>query len=635
MTTQEPPWATMAPEVAELARCLVGAAECWGPTMTSDAGGVAFVSNRNGRPQLWTQAMPGPGAPPGATAVPFCDDPVLSVRWSPDGTWLACAVATGSGVRTQVWVVRPDGSDAHCVAGSPEQHATLGPWLREGHRLVVAVVGSGTAATTRCEIVDPASGERELLAEGGLLHVLDVSADGRLALLRDGRRGSEFCVVVDRREDQDRDLLPYPGTGSTPAGLLRPAPEGDAEALVAYLVTDAGCPRSELVAVPIAANGRRRESGTLARRDDGELEWLDADETGRLLVLSWNVSGRSEVELIDTRSGERRAVENLPGQVVAGCVMARDGHCVVLCLEGPSTPRSLWRLDTADLSRGRIDDCTFTTAAPLIEPTLEHVVAHDGLVLTGWLYRVADRAEPGPALITLHGGPEAQERPAFHPQHQVLVAAGIAVFAPNVRGSSGSGRAFVHADERFGRFDAIADVATCATFLVDAGVADTARLGVSGRSYGGYLTLAALATYPEVFVAGVDICGMSDLVSFFEHTETWIGAAAISKYGDPVADRLLLRALSPLRRAERIVAPVLVVHGELDTNVPVGEATQIVGALRALGRDVEYLQLDGEGHEYRRASSRLVLLEAVRRFLIERLAPAALLTSVLRRQPGV
>jgi dipeptidyl aminopeptidase/acylaminoacyl peptidase len=230
-------------------------------------------------------------------------------------------------------------------------------------------------------------------------------------------------------------------------------------------------------------------------------------------------------------------------------------------------------------------------------------------------------------MLSLHGGPEAQERPVFSPQHQAMAAAGIAVFAPNIRGSSGFGRAFVHADDVHGRRDAFADVISCAEWLVAAGVADRDRIAITGRSYGGYLTLAGLAFYPGTFAAGVDICGMSDLLTFYRDTEPWIAAAAVSKYGDPVRDAGLLAALSPLHAAANIEVPLLVVHGELDTNVPIGEAHQIVAALRKLGRPVEYLQLDGEGHEYRRAESRATLITRLVVFLSRELRPGPMLPS--------
>ena len=211
-------------------------------------------------------------------------------------------------------------------------------------------------------------------------------------------------------------------------------------------------------------------------------------------------------------------------------------------------------------------------------------------------------------MLSLHGGPEAQERPTFSAQHQAMAAAGIAVFAPNIRGSSGFGRAFVHADDVHGRRDAFDDVLAARDFLLDLGIADPAALAVTGRSYGGYLTLAMLAFYPGRFTAGVDICGMSDLHTFYRDTEPWIATAAHTKYGHPEHDWALLTALSPIHQADNIDVPLLVVHGALDTNVPLGEALQIVAALRERGRDVEYLQLEGEGHEYRRATSRRELI---------------------------
>ncbi|MCU1477674.1 MAG: peptidase, partial [Subtercola sp.] len=200
-----------------------------------------------------------------------------------------------------------------------------------------------------------------------------------------------------------------------------------------------------------------------------------------------------------------------------------------------------------------------------------------------------------------------------------MLAAGIAVFAPNVRGSSGFGRVFSHLDDLHGRQGAFDDVIASAAHLTALGVADPGRIAVTGRSYGGYLTLASLAFSPGVFAAGIDICGMSHLLTFYRDAEPWIAAAAVTKYGHPEHDQKLLRRISPLRAVDAIEVPLLVVHGELDTNVPLNEALQLVAALRRLGRPVEYLELAGEGHDYRRAGSRRLLAETMVRFLAENL----------------
>lgn len=605
---------------AELRAALVAAWGCWAPTLAPDASQVAFISDRRGVPEIWVQPVPPTFDQPlhPAVVLPVSDDPVVNVRWSADGQWLACAVAPGGGVRTQVWVVRPDGSGAHRVAGGDDQHVTLGPWSRRGHRLVVVTPPCSTADMSRCELFDPATGEREQVARGGLVDVLDLTADERFVLLRDGTRGAHFCVTLDRELDRDHPLLPYPETGTTESGLLRPSPDGaEASGVVytAYLVSDAGVPRSALAAVAVGHDGVRGEAGILAARDDGELELIAADDAGRLLTLVWNVAGRSVLELLQTKTGVRTPIDPLPGEVITGCVLARDGRSAVVSVDGPAAPQRLWRLDITDMSWHPLTDAPPAPDIQLVDPTLEYFLAEDGLPLTGLLYQAAGGKGPGPVVLSLHGGPEAQERPTFNPQYQALVAAGISVFAPNVRGSSGFGRGFAHADDRYGRYDAIADVRSCVEHLIDIGVADPARVAVSGRSYGGYLTLAALVRFPDLFAAGIDICGMSDLLTFFRDTEPWIAAAAVTKYGDPARDRVLLEDLSPLQHAARISAPLLVIHGEHDTNVPLGDAKQIVAALRAAGRAVEYLELSGEGHEFRRRSSRLVVLNRIVNFL--------------------
>jgi dipeptidyl aminopeptidase/acylaminoacyl peptidase len=602
-------------DLDELAKELVGAWGCWAPTLTHDGHRMAFVSDRRGTPELWVQSMD--ESEP--TVVEISDDPVLSVRWSPDGKWLACAVATGGGVRSEVWVARPDGSESRRIAGVPE-HAILGPWARRGHRVMVTIRGDGEGIDDRCVLIDADTASEELVVSGELVDVLDLSADDRFALLRDGTRGAHVCRVLDRETNRPHEVLPHPGTGSTDSGMLRPPPGGEPAAWIAYVVTDAGQPRRALVAVPLDVEGDRAAAGAVARRKDAELEFADCDDDGGRMLLAWNVEGLSELELLDTASGASRRFDDLPGSVINGGVVSRDGARAVLAVEGPHSPSRLWELD---LGTGAWRSLTPSVIGDrqLVEPTLERFVSHDGLIITGWLYRPRD-AGPGrlPAVVSVHGGPESQERPVFNPQYQLLAAAGIVVLAPNIRGSSGFGRSFVHADDRYGRIDAIADVAVCAGWLASEGLADAGRIAVSGRSYGGYAVLMALTHFPETFASGVDICGMSDLTTFYRDTEPWIGKAAVTKYGDPVQDALLLANLSPLRLVDRIRVPLLVVHGELDTNVPVNEAHQLVAALEALGRDVDYLELAGEGHEYRHVSSRRLLLATMTRFLAQTLA---------------
>jgi dipeptidyl aminopeptidase/acylaminoacyl peptidase len=593
---------------------LLSVASCWGAVLSPTGDLVAYISDRTGYPQLWVQPS---AADATAVLIDMGPDPVVQIDWSADGEWLACACAPGGGVRTQVWVVRPDGRDRRLVAGRDGRHGVLGPWSRTGADLVVADLPEQLGDDELCELVEPASGDRTLVARGKMVTVLDLSPDGCFALLRDGPRGARFCVVLDRVADAHHPLLPYPAIGSTDAGILRPAPGGGPEAVVAYLRSDAGRSMPGLLAVGVGADGLRGPVGLLAGRADAELEMFDADASGRLILVVWNVAGCSEVDIVDPETGTRLAVPNVPGLVINSVCVADHGDTAVFVIESPNAPRDVWLLDVNSLQWNRLTDSRpgDVDLSQVVMPSLERFISHDGLELTGWLYRAPDSSGPGPVLISLHGGPEAQERPGFAPQHQSVVHTGVSVFAPNVRGSSGFGRQFVHADDLHGRHGAIADVAWSARYLIASGIAAKDQIGCSGRSYGGYLTLAALVRYPYLFALGVDICGMSDLETFYRDTEPWIAAAAVSKYGDPVRDAALLADISPIRNLELLTSPLLVVHGELDTNVPLNEATQLVAALREMGRTVEFLLLEGEGHEYRRIDSRIRVAHHLTDFL--------------------
>ena len=179
------------------------------------------------------------------------------------------------------------------------------------------------------------------------------------------------------------------------------------------------------------------------------------------------------------------------------------------------------------------------------------------------------------------------------------------MFAPNVRGSSGFGKRFVNLDNGELRFDAVKDIRSCVEFVVGAKVADPRRVGIMGGSYGGYMTMAGLAEYPELFAAGANLFGVVNFETFFEHTEPWMAAISTVEYGDPRTQAELLRRLSPIHRVGRVRAPTLVLHGANDTNVPVVEAEQVVKELKKRGVPVGYVLFPDEGHGFRKTANRV------------------------------
>ena len=568
---------------------------------------LAWISDRDGRPRAWVAPHPADGGPITEPERPLpADGDVMAVAWSPDGLWLACMTAPGGGERTRVQIVSPDGSEVRDLAPGAAA-ATLGVWSPTGRQLGVTVFAEGAGDGQAC-LVDVRDGTSTVLASGPAPRVCAVSGDGRRVAVRVGPRGARTLELVDLRTGRRTELLP----GGANVADARFGVTGRH----LFVHTDAGRERPALLAVTLAGNDHVSSVYPIAERPDDDLDIVAMDPAGARAALVWNVDGRSEVELLDVRSGRLEPVVPAPGDVVTGVAFGCDGGTLLVASEGAVVPPRLNRIPLdAHGDPTALVPAAQGTSSTRVEPTLHDFPAEDGLRLTGWLFRPRGALGPLPTLLWLHGGPEAQERPAFQPLFQALLAEGVAVFAPNVRGSGGYGRTFAAADDHHRRFAAITDVRAAVEFLVSAGLADPARVGVSGRSYGGYLTLAALTSFPELFAVGVDVCGISDFATFFTGTEPWIAGPATTKYGHPETDAALLRELSPIHRVDRIAAPLLVVHGAHDTNVPIDQAQQVVDALREGGASPGFLLFDDEGHEVHGAGNRMVFVREVVRWV--------------------
>jgi dipeptidyl aminopeptidase/acylaminoacyl peptidase len=181
---------------------------------------------------------------------------------------------------------------------------------------------------------------------------------------------------------------------------------------------------------------------------------------------------------------------------------------------------------------------------------------------------------------------------------------GYGILAPNVRGSSGYGRDYMAMDNYKKRTESVKDAGAAARWLVDKGYTDPDHLAVKGASYGGFMTLACLTEFPQLFAAGIDEVGIANFVTFLENTAEYRRALREAEYG-PLDDRGFLEEISPLTHVDRITAPLLVIHGENDPRVPVGEARQIASAIEARGGTVESLIFPDEGHGVSKLSNRL------------------------------
>jgi dipeptidyl aminopeptidase/acylaminoacyl peptidase len=236
--------------------------------------------------------------------------------------------------------------------------------------------------------------------------------------------------------------------------------------------------------------------------------------------------------------------------------------------------------------------------ARLSDPSSHRITTADGESVPCFVYPAAagapaDRA--GSVVLHLHGGPEEQAKRTFSATIAALTHAGHAVVVPNVRGSTGYGKRWYSMDDGRRRFDAFADLAAVHAYLPALGL-DPKRAALWGASYGGYLVLAGLAFQPRLWAAGVDIVGISSLVTFLEHTSPYRRATREREYGTLARDREFLAEASPMTRIDDVRAPLFVIHGRNDPRVPVSEAAQLYDALVANGVECELHVFDDEGH---------------------------------------
>ncbi|KHO19594.1 S9 family peptidase [Mycolicibacterium setense] len=604
----------------------------YGASLSPDATAFAHLVDDGGYPRAVQRFLRGWRASSSRDVELPVAGPVTKVIHSADGHWLACQVAPEGGTRTQIWVVTtdPDDRDARRIdrwpADTAEGTAELISW--DGTQVAAILTGEDGVGSS-C-LIDPATGDTLVLdrRSGGRL----VDAWAGAALVRVGPRGYQDLIMLWGRTEIA--LLPADPGSVTDAGVIlddhaprrlrsglsgettlyHPASNygpGSTEGYVRALIrSDNGAAYARLLEVTVTADGVSYH--VVAERPGYDLDEFVVSDDLSTVALLWNIDGCSELQILQHVDETLSVPIPLPGPMASELSISAGGSMVALTVQGPSLPRTVELVDPRSLEWERVD--REPSRGPLTAaPTLERITARDGLELTAWLYR--PQRETVGAVMFLHGGPEGQARPEYNEIFPALVDAGFAVLMPNVRGSGGFGRSFVHADDKELRFAAIDDVADCAQYLVDRGIAAPDRLACSGWSYGGYLTQAALAFHPELFVAGISICGMSDLNTFYRTTEPWIAAASYPEYGHPVADHDLLERLSPLPRAEAVIAPLLLVHGGNDTNVPPDESRQMFEALEALGRTVELLIFDDDGHEIAKRENRAVLVDAAARWL--------------------
>ncbi len=391
---------------------------CWSPSFSPDGKRIAFVSNLNGIPQVWTVPTEG-GWPDLVTAL---DDQVGGVSWSPDDSWLAFSLAPGGGMNQQVYLVRPDGTSLHRLTDGGKENNWLGDWTHDGRALTLAS-NRRSADAMDAYLVDPASGKLALISQNhGLGYFSDISRDrGHALLYRMRSRGDNDLFLINLTNHKETLLTPHQGPGSF-NGVLSP------DGRTVYVSSNKDRDLAAFARIKLGQDGQPAAIEVLAARDDAELQGFEINDQGTTAALTWNVGGRSELAFLDLAIFKLTPGPELPAEIVGGLTFSRDGSLLAMVASGAAAPADVRVLD---LRTSRFHQVTHSLHAgvdlsKMARPELVKFPAHDGLELSGWLYRPRGAAAPGPIVLSFHGGPEGQERPSFRSDYQALLAQGTA-----------------------------------------------------------------------------------------------------------------------------------------------------------------------------------------------------------------
>jgi dipeptidyl aminopeptidase/acylaminoacyl peptidase len=605
-------------------------------------GTLSFLLDTTGTAQVWT--LDRPGAWP--TQRTFYDEPVSFASFSPEREELVFGMDEGGNERMQLYRLGMDGAVIELTA-QPEAKHRWGGWSHDGEQFAFAS-NRRDQSVFDIYIQGRDSREAELVFEGdGWFSVGPWSPEDDALVLHQAHSSFDHDLsVFDLGRGERRHLTPE--TSDVRYRSAQWGPDGE----WLYLVTDEDADTLYLARM-------HAETGDLEMVRDGG-EWnvggVALDESG-LLVYSRNVDGYTDLtvaELDGDGTLSDLPTPDVPGNVAGGVSFGPDGDRFSLTSTGRTLNANVSVVDVTALRDAAVGDSTssgegivadavmggddtaesYSDTGPVVrwtdastagipretfvEPELVRYETFDGREIPAFFSLPSAVPDGGvPVIVDIHGGPESQRRPSFGGLSQYFLSRGYALFEPNVRGSTGYGRAYTHLDDVEKRMDSVRDIGAALDWLETHEAVDSDRIVAKGGSYGGFMVLASLTEFPERWAAGVDSVGIANFVTFLENTGAWRQELREAEYGSLAEDREFLESISPINNVDRIDAPLFVLHGANDPRVPVGEARQIAEQAREQGVPVELLVFDDEGHGIAKLDNRIAAYSQVVEFLDE------------------
>ena len=437
--------------------------------------------------------------------------------------------------------------------------------------------------------------------KGGGWEPQDWSPDDKKILLVEGISVNEtYLWTVDPATGEKKELTPRKTNEQVAYSNARFSKDGKG----VYFTSDKDSEFQRLMYMDLES----KQTKVLTANIPWDLDEFALSRDGKKIAFISNEEGLSALHLLDTSTKKELPVPKLPVGLVSGLIWHRNGRDLAFGISSAISPGDVYSLDvtTGKLERWTMSETAVKTDA-FPEPELVRWKSFDGRMISGFLYRPpAKFTGKRPVLIEIHGGPEGQSRPDFLGRYNYyLNELGIAVILPNVRGSTGYGKAFTKLDNGFLREGTYKDINALLDWIGTRPDMDSGRVAVTGGSYGGHMTLAVSTFYSGRIRCSIDVVGPSNLVTFLEHTEAYRRDLRRVEYGDERDPKMreFLERIAPMNNVEKIKKPMMVVAGKNDPRVPVTESDQIVAALKKQGTPVWYVMAKDEGHGFQKKAN--------------------------------
>ncbi|MCA1245780.1 S9 family peptidase [Massilia sp. MS-15] len=578
-----------------------------GASFSKDEQRILFSSNESGIFNVYAMPVTG-GAPTPMTR--STTDSTYAIGYFYNDDRILFTRDSGGNERNHLYVRELDGSERDLTPGD-KHRAMFAGWRPDGSGFYVAT-NERDPKFFDLYFYDAGDYKRSVVYRNDSgMNVSAISRDGKwLAFDKPNTTADSDVYLYNVATREMKHITPHQGTASYSAATFDP------ESKRLLFTTNDGGEFARIASYDLA-------SGQVAQveKADWDLLGTSYSRNGQHRVSVVNRDGSIDVRVVDA-AGKPVAMPRLPGGEIRQTTFSPSGRLVAFYLNGDRSPNNLYVHDfrankTTQLTRSLNKEIDL---ADLVEAEVVRFRSFDGMVIPSIYYKPkgASATSKVPAIVYVHGGPGGQTMRGYNAQIQYLVNHGYAVLGINNRGSSGYGKTFFTADDRKHGREPLWDCVEAKTWLASLGYVDPERIAIMGGSYGGYMTLAAMAFRPEAFKVGIDIFGVSNWVRTLESIPPYWEAqrkALYDEIGDPVKDKAFLVATSPLFHASNIRKPLMVIQGANDPRVIKPESDEIVESVRKNGVEVEYIVFPDEGHGFSKKKNQIEASARILAFL--------------------